>query len=394
MIQQRVPRTVFVATWFLGLVCCSNTALLHAAPAHAAGTTRTYYVAADEVQWDYTPSGRDEAMGMDFDEIGKAFTQSGPHRIGHVYKKAVYREYTDASFTKLKSRGPDDQYLGILGPILRGAVGDTIKVVFRNNGSHPYSMHPHGVLYLKDSEGADYNDSTSGADKEDGGVPPGATHTYVWQILDRSGPGPNDPSSIFWLYHSHADELRDVASGLFGVIVVTRRGNALPDGRPKDVDHEFVTMYIAINENESWYLDDNIRDHTTDPKGVNKKESSPFTPSGMAGTVAGTGFVETNVKWSINGYIFGNTPLMTMKKGDRVRWYVATLGDFNNGHTPHWHGNTVLVGGQRTDVLSVTSAQMITADMVPDAPGIWLYHCHISDHMLAGMAARYEVKER
>jgi Multicopper oxidase len=27
-------------------------------------------------------------------------------------------------------------------------------------------------------------------------------------------------------------------------------------------------------------------------------------------------------------------------------------------------------------------------------PGIWLYHCHISDHMLAGMVARYEVKAR
>ncbi|MGH9538965.1 MAG: multicopper oxidase domain-containing protein, partial [Terriglobales bacterium] len=50
--------------------------------------------------------------------------------------------------------------------------------------------------------------------------------------------------------------------------------------------------------------------------------------------------------------------------------------------------------GQRTDVLSVVSAQMITSDMVPDAPGIWLYHCHISDHMLAGMDARYEVKPR
>jgi hephaestin len=37
---------------------------------------------------------------------------------------------------------------------------------------------------------------------------------------------------------------------------------------------------------------------------------------------------------------------------------------------------------------------MITADMVPDAPGIWLYHCHVSDHMLAGMVARYEVKPR
>ena len=52
--------------------------------------------------------------------------------------------------------------------------------------------------------------------------------------------------------------------------------------------------------------------------------------------------------------------MMTMKQGDRVRWYVATLGDFNNAHTPHWHGNTVLVAGQRTDVLALTSAQMIT----------------------------------
>ena len=44
--------------------------------------------------------------------------------------------------------------------------------------------------------------------------------------------------------------------------------------------------------------------------------------------------MDTNIKWSINGYIFGNTPLMTMNQGDHVRWYVATLGDFNNAHTP------------------------------------------------------------
>lgn len=85
---------------------------------------------------------------------------------------------------------------------------------------------------------------------------------------------------------------------------------------------------------------------------------------------------------------------MKMKVGDRVRWYVATLGDFNNAHTPHWHGNTVVVAGQRTDVVSVMAAQMVTADMVPDMPGIWLYHCHFSDHMLAGMIARYEVAPR
>jgi manganese oxidase len=139
---------------------------------------------------------------------------------------------------------------GMAGTI--AGIGDTIKVVFKNNGSHPFSMHPHGVLYAKDFEGSDYNDRTSGADKEDGCVAPGAVHTYTWRVPDRTGPGPNDPSSVFWLYHSHCDELRDVASGLLGGIVIARRGDALPDGRPKDIDHEFVTIFIAINENESW----------------------------------------------------------------------------------------------------------------------------------------------
>jgi manganese oxidase len=378
-------------------VACLLAVLFWSRPIHGqsvAGKPRIYYVAADEINWDYAPSGRDEAMGHPFDELQKGYTEPGPHRIGRIYKKAVYREYTDDTFTTLKKRDAEDQYLGMLGPILRAEVGDTIKVVFKNNATHPFSMHPHGVLYQKDSEGADYNDGTSGDDKSDGGVPPGSKHVYVWQVPERAGPGPADPSSVFWLYHSHADELQDIASGLFGMIVVTRRGMALPDGRPKDVDHEFMNMYIAINENESWYLEDNIRDHTTDPKGVDRTIVSLITPGGMAGTVAGTGFVDTNIKWSINGYIYGNMPLMTMKVGDRVRWYVATLGDFNNAHSPHWHGNTVLVGGQRTDVIAVISAQMVTADMVPDADGIWLYHCHISDHMLAGMVARYEVKSR
>lgn len=392
--NHRNPGIVFSGIAAVGMLFLVPAAHGQSTKSEPAGRTRTYYVAAEEVNWDYAPSGRDEAMGHAFDDVEIPYVEPGPHRIGRVYKKAIYREYTDATFSKLKVRPPEEAYLGLLGPILRGEVGDTIKVIFKNNATHPYSMHPHGVLYRKDSEGADYNDGTSGEDKEDGGVAPGATHTYVWQIPERAGPGPNDPSSVFWLYHSHAEELRDVASGLFGVIVVTRRGMALPDGRPKDVDHEFVSMFITINENESWYLDENIQAHCTDPKGVIRTEFRPVTAGGLVAVVVGTGFVDTNFKWTVNGYIFGNMPMMTMKQGDRVRWYVATLGDFNNAHTPHWHGNTVLAAGQRTDVVAVAAAQMITADMVPDAPGIWLYHCHFSDHMMAGMVARYEVKPR
>ncbi|MBV8460948.1 MAG: multicopper oxidase domain-containing protein, partial [Candidatus Eremiobacteraeota bacterium] len=55
------------------------------------------------------------------------------------------------------------------------------------------------------------------------------------------------------------------------------------------------------------------------------------------------------------------------------------------------HGNTVLAANQRTDVLNLAPAQMMTVDMVPDNPGTWLYHCHVSDHMHAGMSALYQV---
>jgi manganese oxidase len=99
-----------------------------------------------------------------------------------------------------------------------------------------------------------------------------------------------------------------------------------------------------------------------------------------------------NAKFSINGYIYGNMPLMTMKKGERVRWYLVALGQQFSVHTPHWHGNVVLQDGKRTDVVELMQAQMLTVDMVPDNPGTWMFHCHVDDHMEAGMAALYRVE--
>ena len=84
--------------------------------------------------------------------------------------------------------GQAEPRLGFLGPLIRAEVGDTIQVIFRNNAKRPYSMHPHGVFYNKDSEGAPYEDGTSGADKADDGVPPGGTHKYTWQVPERAGP--------------------------------------------------------------------------------------------------------------------------------------------------------------------------------------------------------------
>ena len=350
-----------------------------------ATTVHTYYVAADELDWNYTPLGVDQMMGMPFTDYAKLYTERGPHRIGSTYRKAIYREYTDETFTTLKPRPAEWEHTGLLGPVLRAEVGDTIKVVFKNNATHPFTMHPHGVFYAKDSEGTGYNDGSSTPGKN--GVPPGKTHTYVWEVPERAGPGPNDPSSIVWLYHSHADEPKDVASGLVGVILISRKGAAGPTGRPKDVDREFVTLFMIVDENISWYLQHNIDTYTTDPKGTNKLEAD--ISDGRGGfNLFGGGFTGVNGRSSINGYMFANGPLMTMKKGERVRWYVVSLGE-GQTHTPHWHGNVVLDGGRRTDVIFISSAQMETVDMVPDDPGTWMYHCHFDEHMRAGMMALY-----
>jgi FtsP/CotA-like multicopper oxidase with cupredoxin domain len=376
---------------------CAILAIL-AAPAKAQqqpvahhGRVRVHFIAAEEIGWDYAPLGRDEAMGHSFGEFEKNYTEAGPHRIGRIYKKAIYREYTDAKFNRLMTRSSDEQYLGILGPVLCGEVGDTIKIFFKNNGSRSYSMHPHGVLYQKNSEGSEYNDGTSGDEKADDAVPPGATHIYIWEIPERAGPGPSDGSSIVWLYHSHVDEMRDIASGLFGAIVVTAKGKARIDGHPMDVDHEFVSMMISINENESWYLEENIKKYAGNPKGVTRRQSTLEAQDGILAPGPGRGFADANLRYTINGYMFGNMPMMTMKKGERVRWYLVTLGDSNNFHTPHWHGNVIDFHGRHTDVVALSPAQMETVDMVPDNPGIWLFHCHISDHMAGGMVTRYQV---
>lgn len=359
------------------------------APAWAAGTVHTYYIAADEVDWNYMPLGMDRMMGMPFAGYEKLFSERGPHRIGSTYRKAVYREYTDDTFTHLKPRPPEWEHLGLLGPVLRAEVGDTIRVVFKNNATHPFTMHPHGVFYAKESEGAGYDDGTSGDDKD--GVQPGKTHIYTWEVPERAGPGPNDPSSIVWLYHSHANEPKDVESGLVGVIIITRKGMAGPTGRPKDVDREFVTSFMLIDENTSWYLQHNIDTYTSDPKGVNRLEIS-FSDDMGHYFPFGSGFVGVNFRSTINGYSFANMPIMTMKKGERVRWYVVSIGEFVNFHTPHWHGNVVLDGGQRTDVLQIGPAQMKTVDMIPDDPGTWMFHCHVDEHMQAGMVALYKVE--
>src|SRR5262249_22558362 len=157
----------------------------------------------------------------------------------------------NATFTTLQAQAPEDAYLGYLGPVIRAEVGDTIKVVFRNTCPFPASVHPHGVFYKKNSEGAPYEDATTGADKADDAVPTGGRHVYVGQVPERAGPAPGDGSSVMWMYHSHTDEVADTYAGLIGFMVVTAHGMARADGSPKDVDREVFENFMVGDENQS-----------------------------------------------------------------------------------------------------------------------------------------------
>jgi len=356
------------------------------AQAAGAPATHTYYIAADEVTWDFAPSNTNGVSGKPFGDEERPWVGQGPHKIGKVFKKALYREYTDATFSQLKQRPQEWEHLGFLGPLIRAEVGDTIKIVFKNNLKFRASLHPHGVFYEKQSEGSPYNDGVDAAKKS---AAPGETQTYTWPVPERAGPTEHELSSVLWMYHSHVNEVADANAGLVGPMIITGKGMSKPDGTPKDVDRELVVAFAEFGETESPYIQDNINTYTKDPKGV-AIVMDPFgSPIAMTKDKGDPG--DYFLRESLNGFIYGNTPGLTMNVGQHVRWYLMATSNFEV-HAPHWHGNTVTINHMRTDVAALQTMGMVTADMVPDNAGTWLFHCHVGGHLKGGMQALYRVE--
>ena len=308
------------------LLLCTSTCL---------AATRHYYIAAEDVTWNYAPSGHNL---LNAQPIRQPWSQK------LQWPKVRFIEFTDDTFTVKKLQ---PEWLGILGPVIRAEVGDEVVVEFLNRGHAAYNMHPHGLRYDKNSEGSFYIPFGKG-DR----VAPGRRFTYHWFANATSGPGPGQPSSIVWWYHSHVDPGIEINAGLLGPIIVTAKGKANPDGSPKDVDREFVASFMIFDQ--------------------------------MGGKPEG-------LFYAINGFIFGNLPGLAMKQGDKVRWYLLGMGNEIDLHTPHWHGETVTEGSNNTDVIELLPGSMKTVDMLADNPGTWMFHCHVEDHMEAGMMAVYTV---
>jgi hypothetical protein len=84
--------SLFVVT-FLILLCSGTAAAQGTSMVMSSGTpsgtgqARTYYIAADEVTWDYAPGSMNQITGQPFGKPESPWVASGPHRIGKVCKK-------------------------------------------------------------------------------------------------------------------------------------------------------------------------------------------------------------------------------------------------------------------------------------------------------------------
>ena len=117
---------------------------------------RRYYIAAQNVLWDYAPNVKTTMDGLPI-----------PYKKT-TFSRTLYKGYADETFSTVVNQ-PETN--GDLGPVIRLEVGDVAIVTFFNNGSEPFTMHPHGLIYTQQNEGISIQP-----------VQPGETTVYTWVL--------------------------------------------------------------------------------------------------------------------------------------------------------------------------------------------------------------------
>ncbi|KFQ45995.1 Coagulation factor VIII [Nestor notabilis] len=326
---------------------------------------RRYYIAAVETAWDYMHSDLLSVLQAPAGMSGHQGPQLPMPGVPPRYRKAVFVEYPDASFTQPK---PKPAWMGLLGPTIRAEVYDVVVITFKNLALRPYNLHAVGVSYWKASEGAGYEDETSQPEKEGDRVDPGKTHTYIWEIPQNQGPTDGDSSCLTHSYSSNTDSVRDINSGLIGALLVCRPGTLASSGS-EDTHQEFVMLFAVFDEGKSWY----------------SEPGSPEAPQSMPHN-------RTELH-TINGYINGSLPGLTLCLKKQVHWHVIGLGTGAEVHSIFFEAHTFLVRSHRLSSLEISPATYLTAQTTPGTAGWFRMFCQIPSHQQAGMEAFVKVEE-
>ncbi|NXP76050.1 HPHL1 protein, partial [Ramphastos sulfuratus] len=148
------------------------------------GAMRLYYIAAEEVEWDYA-SNKSSAPNI-YNSSNEL--QVAAQTWGRTHMNSILCQLQKGKCI-LSSCWQIIQPLAIHSrPLLHAEVGDSVLIIFKNKASRPYSISAHGV-------------------EEVGSVKivlsvSGEINIYRWNVPERSGPGKTDPNCITWVYYS------------------------------------------------------------------------------------------------------------------------------------------------------------------------------------------------
>jgi FtsP/CotA-like multicopper oxidase with cupredoxin domain len=226
------------------------------------------------------------------------------------------------------------------GPVIEAVEGDRVRIYVTNRLPAPTTVHWHGMLLPNGMDGV------GGLNQK--AIAPGETFKYEF-VLRQSGT---------MMYHSHHDEMTQIALGLTGMFVVHPR-------RPRRrVDRDFVIML------HEWRIDPGA------------KRPNPLE------------MIEFNVL-TMNAKAFPGTAPLVARTGERVRIRLGNLSPMDH-HPIHLHGYQFKItetdGGEipesaqwpETTVL-VPVGSTRTVEFVADEPGDWAMHCHMTHHVMNQM---------
>lgn len=281
--------------------------------------------------------GRDYAPAITPDGATLPFKVVDGVKVFHLVAEEVRHEF--APGLKAQCWGYNGR---VHGPTIEAVEGDRVRIYVTNKLVAPTTVHWHGVFLPNGMDGVGGLTQRS--------IAPGETFKYEWTFRQHGT----------FMYHSHHDEMTQMALGLMGMIVVHPRRPA-PAYR---VDRDFVIML------SEWA----IRPGTSRP---DPNEMTDFNVLTM------------------NAKAFPGTSPLVCQRGDRVRIRFGNLSAMDH-HPIHLHGyhfrvvasdgGRIPASAQRPDttVLVPTGATR-DIEFVADAPGDWALHCHMTHHVMNQM---------
>lgn len=242
------------------------------------------------------------------------------------------------------------------GPSLRVTEGDRVRVIFRNGGAHPHSMHFHGIHSAR-------VDGVPGA----GVIAPGAEYVYEFDAK---------PFGCH-LYHCHALPLkRHIHKGMYGAFVI----DPDPERHP---EHAAVarSRLLGTPENKEWqeYV--------------------------MVMNAFDTNFDGENEVYAVNtvGHHFAKHPISVVRSKP-VRIYLINVIEFDPINSLHIHANffdyydhgTTLTPTLKTvDTVMQCQAQrgILEFTFKEHETGLYMFHAHQSEFAELGWMGMFDVTD-